>query len=166
MRLLTTILAVAGAAAAQAAVTPFGAGCPFENQVPAIGNVGLPQLGQTFDLTYSGPNYTYNSAQQIAHPHLALGLQQQTTPIPAGLLLYQPAGCAGYLVPLALTPMPPDPALPQYESSFRMAIPSDPGLIGAQLLAQWLLLHTQCGFSGCGLSAAITSDAALITIGP
>ena len=56
--------------------------------------------------------------------------------------------------------------LPQYEASFRFAVPNDPGLIGAQILAQWLMLHTQCGFSGCGLSAAITSDAALITIGP
>lgn len=166
MRAPLIILLLAAALPCQAAFTPFGQGCTFENQVLTIGNNGLPQLGQSFFINYSGPNYTYNSAQQIAQPHLALGLQALTTVIPAGLLFYQPAGCTGYLAPIAVTPMPPHATLPQHENSFAMAIPNAPGLIGVQFLAQWLTLHTQCGFAGCGYSAAVTSNAATVTIGP
>ena len=46
-----------------------------------------------------------------------------------------------------------------------MTIPNDAGLIGLQFLGQWLLVHTQCGFAGCGFSAFITSNAAVITVG-
>ncbi|MCA8973487.1 MAG: hypothetical protein KDC98_02140 [Planctomycetes bacterium] len=149
----------------QAAFTPFGTGCVFERQVPAIGNVGLPRLGQTFQITYSGSNYTYNSGQQIAQPHLALGFQSLVTVIPANILIYQPAGCTGYLAPITTIPMAPHPSLPRFEDSYGVSIPNAAGLIGVQLLAQWVMLHTQCGFGGCGYSAIVTSDAATAVIG-
>lgn len=163
---ISLLLAVAAALPAQASFTPFGTGCAWNNIPLAIGNSGLPHLGQTFAITYSGPNHFMNSAQQIAQPWIALGLQPQTYAIPAGLFLQQPAGCTAYLTPLSMTPMPADPVLPLYVSSFALAIPNDPGLLGVQLLAQWLTVGQQCGFAGCGIAAALTSDAAAIVIGP
>ncbi|HEX5050672.1 MAG TPA: hypothetical protein VFZ65_02770 [Planctomycetota bacterium] len=165
MRSTITTLLLAAALPCQAAFTTFGSGCSLQSQTPAIGNNGLPQIGQTFSITYTGPNYLFSSAQQMAQPFLALGTQPLFLTIPAGLLIYQPAGCVAYLEPLSLTPMAPDPILPSYVASYAIAVPNDAGLIGFQFLAQWLLVHSQCGFAGCGLSGLITSDAATITVG-
>lgn len=157
----------AAPAAAQASFTTFGTGCTFDRQTLAIGNQGLPQIGTTMQITYAGPNATFSSAQQILQPVLALGFGLQNTPIPQGLFPQQPPGCTGLIRPDALLPSPPDPILSQFLNQLPLAIPNDPTFIGISLNAQWVTLLTQCGFAGCfGFDAVLTSDGAILTIGP
>jgi len=158
-------LTLCAALSAQGSFAIFGTGCPLQGQTPSIGSAGTPQIGTTLSITYTGPNYQFSAAQQYAQPYLALGVQPMSYTIPAGALLYQPAGCTGYLVPITLMPMPPAPGQPTFESSYDIAIPKTPSVVGFQFMAQWLLVHTQCGFGGCSLSGLITSDAAVITVG-
>jgi len=163
--LIVPFLLAASAVAQTPSFTPFGSGCTFANQTLAIGNQGLPRIGQTFSITYSGPNQTIGPNQQIAWPQLGLGFQTVTTVLPTNLLPNQPAGCTGYIAPIAMLPTTPDPVLPVFVASIAIALPNDPGLVGVQFLAQWLTLHQQCGFAGCNLDAALTSDAAVALIG-
>ncbi|MGK0263393.1 MAG: hypothetical protein ACI8UD_002044 [Planctomycetota bacterium] len=165
MRTLFATLLLAAAIPCQASVSTFGTACSLQNQTPSIGHTGTPRIGQTISITYQGPNYSSSSAQQIAQPFLALGTQALGFSIPMAGLIYQPSDCTAYVAPMVLVPMLQDPNLPQYESSFALAIPNDTALVGYQFFAQWLLVHTQCGFTGCGLSGLITSDAAVVTIG-
>jgi len=163
---LTTLFLICSLATAQApSFTPFGTGCTLGSQTLAIGNQGLPRIGTTFRITYSGPNFTFNSGQQIAQPTLGLGFQALTTVLPQSLLPQQPAGCLGFIVPVAMVTTAMDPVLPQFDDFVDIVLPNDPGLVGVQVLAQWLTLFQQCGFAGCGLAAALTSDAAVATIG-
>lgn len=150
---------------AQASFVPFGTGCSFLSQTLAIGNQGLPRIGTTFQITYSGPNFTFNSAQQIAMPHLVLGFGPLFTPIPQSLLPQQPAGCAGFITPNAVIPAQPDPVLNVFQSAIPIMVPNNPMLIGFALHAQWLLRFDQCGFAGCNWAAVPTSDAAMATVG-
>jgi hypothetical protein len=169
MHTFAVCLLLAGMALAQpASFTPFGAGCTMNGQTLAIGNQGLPQLGQMFQVTYAGPNFTFSSAQQIAWPNLVLGLGQQTTPLPPGIfgLSQQPAGCQGYITADLLLPTAPDPnGRPMFENATSINVPNNTMLLGAVLYAQWLVLFDQCGFAGCGLAALPTSDAATIVVG-
>lgn len=168
MRYLLPTLLLAAMAQAQttsAAFLPFGTGCVLEGQTLAIGNVGLPQIGQTFQITYAGPNHTHNFAQQIAWPQLAFGFQTQQFAIPTNWFPQQPTGCTGLIAPIAVQSMPLNAAGNAYESSFTMVLPNDPGLIGVQFLAQWMNVHQQCGFAGCGLDAIALSDAAIVIVG-
>lgn len=166
MRFLPVLFLSAAAAAAQsAAFQPFGAGCTFDNQTLAIGNQGLPQLGATFRITFSGPNHQFDFRQQIAWPQLALGFQAQQFPIPAGLLPMQPAGCVGELLPDATIPSPPSASGGTYDAFFDLTVPNDPGLIGVAFFAQWLVVHQQCGFVGCHVDAVPLSDAAVVVLG-
>ena len=121
--------------------------------------------GQSISITYQGPNYSSSASQQLAQPFLALGTQAVGFTIPMTGLIYQPSNCIAYVAPLILAPMLQDPNLPQYANSFAIAIPNNTALVGYQFYAQWLLAHTQCGFTGCDLSGLITSDAAVVTIG-
>ena len=43
--------------AQSASVTFYGTGCAYAGQNLAIGVLGLPQIGTTFTITYSGPNF-------------------------------------------------------------------------------------------------------------
>ncbi len=153
------------ATAQSAAFVPFGAGCTFDNQTLAISNQGLPQIGQSFRIQYAGPNHTHNFAQQIAWPQLALGFQVQTLQIPTNWFPQQPAGCTGELLPDVVIPTMPNAIGTAFDGFFDMTIPNDPGLIGVQFFAQWLTIHQQCGFAGCGIDAALTSDAAIVVVG-
>ena len=162
--LLAMVMCVVGLAAQPAVFQPFGQGCTFQGQTAAIGNQGLPRPGQQFQVMYAGPNFTMNSAQQIAWPNLVLGLQQQITPIPP--LLQQPVGCGGLISPDVLLPTPPDQnGRPMFENFVALAVPNNSQLLGVQFYAQWVVLVDQCGFAGCGLAAILTSDAALAQIG-
>lgn len=163
--LLALPFLLAIAPAQTAAFVPFGTGCTFDNQTLAIGNVGLPQIGASFRITYSGPNHTHDFRQQIAWPQLALGLQAQNFPIPQNLLPQQPAGCTGELVPDAMLATLASSSGTTFDAFFDLAMPNDPGLLGVQFLAQWLTIHQQCGIVGCGIDAALTSDAAIVLVG-
>ena len=155
----------------QPSVTIFGAGCPLlttpPSQAPSIGSTGMPRIGQTFSLDYSGPNYhfTWNYVLQTAQPMLALGTQVIATPLPPLNLIYQPSTCNAYVVPVSVTPMPPHATLLQFETSFAIAIPNTPSLVGFQFIAQWLLVHSRCLWWNCVLEGLITSDAAIVTVG-
>ncbi len=169
IRPLAAVLPFALAAilsAQQAAFVPFGQGCTFQSQTLAIGNQGLPRIGSSFQVMYTGPNHQFNSAQQIAWPQLFLGFGTLVTPLPQGLLPQQPPGCQGLITPdLAIPSNIDQNGRPTYENFVRLAIPNNPNLLGYVLYGQWLLLHQQCGFAGCGLDALPTSDAAQIWIG-
>jgi hypothetical protein len=117
MRILSLLLLSGALAAQSAAFAPFGTGCAFQGQPLAIGNQGLPVLGTSFQITYSGPNSTFSSAQQIAQPFLVLGLGTLVTPIPVTLLPQQPAGCQGFITPDVLLGTPMNPSLPSRTSS-------------------------------------------------
>jgi hypothetical protein len=122
-------------------------------------------LGTSFQITYSGPNFTFSSAQQIAQPLLVLGLGTLSTPIPVTLLPQQPAGCQGFITPDVLLSTPVSPSLPSFENFVTIQVPSTPALAGFQFFSQWLTLIQQCGFAGCGFAAIATSDAAVVLVG-
>jgi hypothetical protein len=166
-RTLAALFFAATTALAQSATfVPFGTGCTLANQTLAIGNQGLPQLGTTFQITYSGPNFTFNSGQQIAHPFLLLGLATTFFPIPVTILPQQPAGCDILVDPVVILPTPIDiNGRPQFDPFLDVAIPSDPSFVGVALQAQWLTVFEQCGFAGCDWAAIPTSNAATATIG-
>lgn len=165
IRVIPFLLLGAIAPGQSATFSPFGTGCTFGAQTLAIGNVGLPRIGQSFRITYAGPNHTHNFAQQIAWPQLALGFQPQVLPIPISWFPQQPAGCTGEVLPLVMLPTVPNAQGTAFDGFFDLLLPNDPGLIGVQFLAQWLLIHQQCGFAGCGIDAALTSDAAVVGVG-
>jgi hypothetical protein len=71
----------------------------------------------------------------------------------------------GLIQPDALVPMPLDASGTAYETNFSMSIPNVPGLIGVQFFAQWINVHQQCGFAGCGIDAVAISDAAIVVLG-
>lgn len=159
---LSFALAVGSAAAQSASVSTYGSGCTYANQVLAIDTVGLPQIGTTFSITYSGPNYNTSLTVQ---PVLALGLTPDNTPIPAGILPQQPIGCLALVVPLYLLPMPVTGS-GLFQTSQGIAVPNDPTLIGFAFVAQWLDIAVQCGIvPPCWFSGLPTSDALLLTVG-
>ena len=147
-------------------ITTFGTGCSILRQQLSIGHLGTPRLGATFDLTYSGPNFIGNAAQQRAWPFLTLGFQTTNVPIPP-VFVQQPPGCTILVTPELTLPMPPDPTgAPSYQAAMSFAVPNDPALTGGMMFAQWFLAYYQCGFVGCALVAVGTSDAAGVTSGP
>lgn len=148
-----------------ASFTPFGSGCTFQGQALSIGNRGLPVLGTTFTIDYTGPNFTFSSGQQIAHPVLVLGFGQQTVPLPVGLLPQQPAGCTALITTDAFLPTAANPTQPVFDASIPFVVPNQPTLAGFAFFAQWVCLVEQCGFAGCGFSAVPTSDAAVVSLG-
>jgi hypothetical protein len=151
--------------AQNAAFTPFGAGCSFQGQALSIGNQGLPVLGTTFQITYSGPNFTFSSGQQIAQPFLALGFNPLVTQIPPNILPQQPPGCQGFLAPDVLIATPADPTRSTFQSFVDLPVPNSSALAGLVFLGQWMAVIQQCGFAGCGLAAVATTDAAFVTVG-
>jgi hypothetical protein len=169
MRTATILAALSllpAAFAQNAAFTPFGTGCSFQGQALSIGNQGLPVIGSSsFQITYSGPNFTFSSGQQIAQPFLALGFTPLVTTIPQSILPQQPAGCQGFLAPDVLISTPSDPTRSNFLSFVPMPVPNSNALAGLVFLAQWLCVIQQCGFAGCGIAAAATSDAAFVTVG-
>jgi hypothetical protein len=161
-----TILFLGSAVLAQSAqFTTFGAGCTFQNQTLAIGNQGLPRLGTTFGITYSGPNYQFTSGQQIAQPMLVLGFTPQSVVLPANLLPQQVPNCTVLVAPLAIVPTVPDPSTNAFLVPLQLTLPNQPALLGLGVIAQWVTLFQQCGFAGCGYAAVLTSDAAIMTLG-
>src|SRR5262245_8043850 len=163
---LFSTLVIPTTLAAQAAVVPFGTGCAWNGQTLSIGNQGVPVIGTTFQLTYSGPNWTFNFAQQIMQPHLVIGFGQSLFPIPVTFLPQQPAGCTGYISPDLIAPMSPSARTPGvYDSVVDVPVPNIPALIGFVAYAQWLTIFHQCGFAGCGTDAFLASDAAMLILG-
>jgi hypothetical protein len=142
------------AVAQPASVQLINTSCATPEGVAGMQTVGLPQLGATIDFVYSGPNHFTDASQTITQPWLVLGLSAAgPVPVPPWLPA-QPPGCT--LLPAAdlIVPMPwPDPLqfpyATQFPDTFSIAVPNAPGLIGAPFLAQWLAMHTQCGFAGC-----------------
>lgn len=167
MRYLTpALLLLATTAAAQSAsFTTFGSGCTFQNQTLAIGAVGLPQLGTTFGVTYSGPSYVSSPGQQIAQPMLGLGFSPTNVVLPANLLPQQVPNCTVWINPLLILPTQVDRNTGNWATPMPLPLPNQPALLGMSVLAQWVTLFSQCGFAGCNYAAILTSDAAIMTLG-
>lgn len=165
LKFLTALFLGSAAFAQSAQFTTFGAGCTFQNQTLAIGNQGLPRLGTTFGVTYSGPNYQFTSGQQIAQPMLGLGFLPTSVVLPANLLPQQVPNCTVLLTPVAMVPTLPDRVTNAYLVPLQLTLPNQPALLGVTVLAQWVTLFSQCGFAGCNYAAILTSDAAMMTLG-
>ncbi|HEX5051672.1 MAG TPA: hypothetical protein VFZ65_07875 [Planctomycetota bacterium] len=154
-------LFVAALPAQGATVSFYGAGCTYQQPL-AIGVQGLPQLGTTVGITYSGPNL--NTSLQV-QPVLALGLGANNIPIPSGILPQQPVGCSVWIDPIVLYPMPVT-TTGLFATRYDFVVPNDPTLTGFVFVGQWLAIAVQCGFvPPCWLDALPTSDAALLTVG-
>lgn len=161
-------LLTVGAAAQQAAFAPFGVACSVPGApTPAIGARGLPRLGTTFEVTFTGPNHNTSSAQQSAQPVLLTGLNAVPVPaaIPVGTFPQQPAGCWVFVFPDLAIPMPLARSGAAFESALALTVPNDPALIGATWFHQWVSIFRQCGFAGCSIFWAVTSDAAQVLVG-
>ena len=148
--------------AQSASVSFYGTGCAYQGLNLAIGVQGLPQLGTTFTITYSGPNF--NSTLMI-QPALALGLLPDNLPIPPAILPLQPAGCSVWIVPALIQTMLPT-ATGLFATSVDIGVPNNPGLIGFTVFAQWFATVVQCGIiPPCTFDALPTSDGALLVVG-
>lgn len=152
-----------GTATAQfASFTPFGSGCTVTGlTMPTIGAVGLPQIGATFTITYSGPNRATWPTE--LHPLFMYGFQSISLPLDAWFTS-QPIGCTIYLVPRAFVLMGPGTGI-GYASSVTFQIPTNYSLVGVSFLAQWGVLNQTCLVNGCNVNALLTSDAATVTMG-
>jgi len=165
--LLAAAALPATATAQQASFNVFGTACTAPGEpTPQIGSRGLPQLGTSFDVTYSGPNRSATSAQQSVQPVLITGFATLPGPlrVPAWLFPAQPPGCFVYAQPDLGTPMVPA-AGGVFESSFSLAVPNNHALIGAMWFHQWIAIFEQCGIRGCDIQWVIASDAAVAIAG-
>lgn len=145
-----------------ASVSAYGTGCAFAGQSLAIGAIGLPQLGTTCSVTYSGPNVT---GPLTIQPLLGLGLVATSVPIPPSILPQQPANCSQWIVPDVLLATAGNP-LGGFDDTVPIPVPNAAGLIGFQFVAQWVATVLQCGIvAPCTLDALPTSDALLLTVG-
>ena len=130
-----------------------------------MNNNGLPVVGGAFELFYTGPNHQLDNTQSITQPSLVVGFGLiGPVDIPQFLLPLQPVGCTLYPSHDIVLPMAPDQnGRNAFTNSVRISIPNDPILLGGTFFAQWLAVHTQCGFAGCnpvpdwiGTSGAVT----------
>lgn len=159
----TALLLLGGTATAQfASFTPFGQGCTASGlTMPTIGAQGLPQIGTTFTITYSGPNRATWPTE--LHPVFLFGLQTIAFPLD-NLLRSQPSGCTLYVVPWSFTLMGPGTGI-GFADTVSFAIPMSGALIGLSFVAQWGVLNQTCLVTGCTANALLTSDAATVTVG-
>ena len=166
--LLTTFFLASALHAQTASFTPIGSACSAPGEpTPAIGAVGLPQIGTSFDVTYSGPNRAMSSAQQSVQPFLLTGFNLYPSPIvvPLALFFAQPPGCTVYVQTDFVLNTPLDASGRAFIPSVTLRVPNDPRLLGASWFHQWFALYTQCGFAGCNPMWVITSDAAIVSVG-
>lgn len=165
---LTVVLCAAPLCAQTASFTPIGTPCTAPREpTPMIGARGLPRIGTSFDVTYTGPNRAAFSAQQSVQPFLITGLSFFPNPIlvPTSTFFSQPAGCIVYVQPDIVMAMPLDTTGQSFEAAVTLAIPNNGALIGATWNHQWFAIFTQCGIAGCNPMWAITSDAAIVQVG-
>jgi len=163
--LLTCAALAATPVAQSAAFTIVGTPCSVKQGTPTMGNTGLPVLGQSFSVDYSGPNtaggtYTYQ-------PHLVIGLNANPIIVPQSLFPAQPANCTLYetfdiVIPMALSPV----VRPAYNSSYTLKVPNMPVLLGGTFWVQWFTVYTQCGIvPPCDVPWVVTSEAGLAQVG-
>jgi len=165
------LLALATAAPTQ---TPtfqiYGQGCSLNGETCAIGNLGMPRVGLSFDITYSGPNSVGVPTQigtMDVHPHLVFGFWNTLPgPIPPGLLSHQPPGCAGLVEPVVIAPAAQQlnfGPTPVYASMFPIDVPNDPNLVGAVFFTQWWTVVRDVTTDI--VEAVLTSDGAIVVVG-
>ena len=140
-----------------ASFSTFGTGCAAFPSI-TLTATGVPALGTTMTLHYSGPNsYQVSGVLEGGNqPILLLGLSNTNAgglPLPAML----PATVFG--VPCNLL-VSPDVALPMaragstYVSSVPLSVPMDPSLIGQVFYQQWLTFTFQRHLTGGGFVTA------------
>lgn len=151
---------------AQASFTTFGTGC----QGVGLSSTGLPRLGTTFFVGYSGAlgNQFLGLYSYINQPVLLLGTsntQAGGVALPVALPTTMTAGvvCELLVSPdvTMVLPMstPPPFGLP-------IAIPATVGLVGFTFHAQWLLLSERSYFGQVQWLRAFLSNAGTAVVGP
>lgn len=160
---LAAVFAVERAPAQFAAFQPFGQGCTVSGlPMPTIGATGLPQVGTTFSIDFTGPNRATWPTE--LHPVFMFGLSTANFPLD-GLFNSQPAGCTLYLVPEMFLLMGPGTGI-GYATSVSLPVPNNFALVGFSFVAQWCVLSQTCLIGApCNVNAVLTSDAATITVG-
>jgi hypothetical protein len=125
-------------------VTPSGSGCPdATGVVPRLGISIGPRLGKQMRVNLSA------ASANCAAAVLALGFSDQQwsgMPLPADLGFLGLPGCvwrvAGDTLPLVATS---GPAGDSRNASYPLDVPSNPGLLGLVLFAQWIVFDTSPG---------------------
>jgi hypothetical protein len=165
---VVALTAITGATTAQqASVQITGTSCTTPEGAPLMGHFGTAVLGGAFELLYGGPNHEPNSTQSSSQPHLVIGFSFiGPVTIPQSLLIAQPAGCELLPAHDIVVPML-SAGRGGYATGQRFPVPNDPAMLGAVFFGQWLTVHIQCGFAGCGpLPEWIaTSETAICTVG-
>lgn len=162
IRAIFLLAALSSFSSAQTAgFTTFGQACTATGlATPTIGATGLPVLGQSFSIDYTGPNRATWPTE--LRPVFLYGIVQAALPLD-GMFRNQPAGCTLYLQPIDAVLMPPVSI--SFANSVTLAVPNQPALAGAVLIAQWACLNQTCLVIGCTPNAVLTSDAAVATLG-
>lgn len=120
--------------------TTYGNGCPGSNQaVPAIGHVGLPLLGRSFDVTVS-------QAPANAPTLLAVGIESLVLPLDLDGM----PGCSLYLRPLGTLFLLTGA---EGAASFRQGVPSQRAFIGMSFYFQWWMVDPPANARGLISSA-------------
>ncbi len=173
MRATPLLLALCTTAlpAQSASYTLFGTACtPFPSSVPApsLTVAGVPQLGSSFTVTYTGPNYrraTPSFGFATAQPVLLTGVSNTSW---AGLSLpfeipsifttpHQPMfhGCTLLVSPDIAVATAMMPSGTSYRDRITIRVPNDTGLLGVRFYQQWLGVEVRpC----CPYSRAIYSS--------
>lgn len=150
------------ATAQTAQVIHYGVGCSWNGTPLAIGVQGAPQIGTTFTIDYTGPNFAGPLSTQ---PVLVLGTAPDSALIPTTFLPQQPGQCFVWVQPLLFAPMP-TAATGGFVLSQDVVVPNDATLLGLQFFAQWMATVVQCGIvPPCTLEALPTSDALQLIVG-
>lgn len=160
-------LTLAAALPAQASFTTFGTAC---QQGQAIGAANLPQLGQSFDVLYSGliGNMFFGGTTQLSSPFLMVGLsntQAGSTPLPFTLPTSVTSGipnCEILVSPDAILALSPNAPFP---FTLQLAIPANPAFVGTSLHLQWFTTVQRWALGGPTTIRMVTSDAATAVIG-
>lgn len=160
-------LACSAVAAQQASFSTFGQGCGVHGEPPqrgAIWGTGLPRLGSTVTVGYTGPTF---AAHVFSHPILITGLSRTSmygVALPYHLDWWRFSWIGGpdcYLYCSSDVFLPPSGQGPS-PGRVTMTIPNDPSMLGRPVYQQW---YVEYAVPRHTLYFAITTDCAVWTIG-
>jgi hypothetical protein len=174
VRALSFALLVTATAAQAATVQITGTSCSVSRLIapslPHMSCTGLPHLGQTCTLNYSGPMWCCFLPGDFYLPYLVLATSPTLVAIPSFVGPAQPTNCMILALEQLIQQMPFSGGFGSTPATFTTTssihVPNSTGLIGATLYAQWLAqigfvdyanqLHTNCWLS---------SEVAFLTVG-
>ena len=134
---------------------------------PGMSVTGVPRLGQSCTLVYSGPNLCCTSpALHYSIPHLILAASPTTVTMPGFVGTSQPSNCPVLAFPGLLVSMPYVGGT-SLGSTYVVNVPNNAALIGATLYAQWVVQNGGCNSSNsnCANTSWVPSAVAWLQAG-